>query len=76
MGDSSVTPDVHEHRFTKPELVRITKIDNDKYQGIAGDKAFLMRSCVCGKREAYDYGAYKEMEAKLPKPELDTKGEI
>lgn len=57
-----IIKNVHTHKFIIPELIRIIKIDNKNYKGTAGDKAFLSRTCGCGKKQAFEYGDFKEME--------------
>ena len=57
--------DTHAHKYEKVELLRITRIDNDKYLGTAGDKSILLRSCECGEKLAFDYGAHRKMKERL-----------
>lgn len=57
--------DIHKHTFEKPELLRINIIKNPNYNGAAGDKALLVRTCECKKQQAFDYGPYQEMRMSL-----------
>ncbi len=52
----------HQHIFKHPELVIIKLIDNINYRGTAGDKAFLMRSCKCGTKQAFEFGPTTKMK--------------
>lgn len=52
--------DSHEHSFDQVQLKRIVEVQ-PKYHGTAGDKAFLLRKCDCGKTQAFDYGNYQSM---------------
>lgn len=54
----------HQHKFEHPELVTIVA-DNDHYHGTTRDKAFLMRSCACGAKQAYEYGETTKMKELL-----------
>lgn len=63
--------DVHVHDHKKIDLVRIDRIQNKFYKGTAGDKAFLMRSCECGDKKAFEYGNTAEMKQLLK--ELESK---
>lgn len=65
-------PIIHRHEFGRPQVVRITRIENLHYHGTSGDKAFLMHRCKCSKVEAFDYGDNSKMQAKL-KELLDIK---
>ncbi len=56
---------VHMHSYKKIELIPINTIENNHYEGSAGDKAFLMKSCECGDKLAFDYGATKQMKINL-----------
>lgn len=56
----------HEHVYTEISLFRIVRVHKN-YQGTAGDKAILYRKCTCGKGKAFEYGAYKDMQALLKK---------
>lgn len=62
----------HEHDYKTIKLARITKIDNTKYNGSAGDRAFLFRMCECGKGKAFEYGKFKAMQQLLSKLKHET----
>lgn len=55
-------PGEHKHVYDEIELIRIIRIDNDKYKGAAGDKAFLEKKCACGHHFAFEYGTWKAMK--------------
>lgn len=51
----------HKHKYTTTKIKRIDRIDNPRYPGTPGDKAFLMKVCECGKFQAIDYGPTKDL---------------
>ena len=55
----------HTHNYNTFILKRIERIQNDHYIGAAGDKAFILAVCQCKKYKAHDYGAFRDMEAKM-----------
>ena len=54
----------HKHIYGEPELVQITNVQAN-YRGATGDKSFLMHSCECGKKQAFDYGKTSDMKIKI-----------
>lgn len=55
----------HEHSYVGWEVRPITVIQNPSYGGSAGDKAFLVQTCACGKVAARDFGSTEAMNDKL-----------
>lgn len=55
----------HIHKTKEIKLKRIDRIENENYQGNAGDKSFLFRVCDCGHFQAFDYGATDKMKQLL-----------
>jgi hypothetical protein len=60
-----VVENKHQHVFTKWSVRPIKVIKNPHYVGTAGDRAFLVKECACGKVEARDYGSTAAMYEKL-----------
>ena len=65
----------HVHEYERMKLVRITRIENEHYQGVAGDKALLVRVCKCKAEQAFDYGSYKKMSTRLSQLKPETPGD-
>ena len=54
----------HVHDYKEAELVKLVNVQKN-YKGTSGDKAFLMRVCKCGDKEAFEYGDTKKMQQLL-----------
>lgn len=54
----------HQHDYVKWQLLVITRVQHD-YSGSAGDKAFILKACECGKTKAWDYGSTDSMKDRL-----------
>lgn len=55
----------HEHDFKQWEVRTIKVIQNPDYIGTAGDRAFLVQTCSCGKVQPRDYGTTQIMNEML-----------
>jgi hypothetical protein len=58
--------DKHTHKYTDVELLQIKRVQKN-YEGTAGDKSILVRTCTCGKQKAFEIGNTKDMEELLAK---------
>lgn len=56
--------DSHLHVYKDPMIARIMSVQQN-YKGTAGDTAFLIRRCECGKGQAFDFGKTSTMNKLL-----------
>lgn len=55
----------HIHQYAEIEMVNVIA-DNPNYSiGDNGSWAFLMRTCKCGNKQAFEYGQRKDTKQKL-----------